>query len=204
MANRSYLVATNNDAIYPSITESRYDYRVQVIAEGNYCVPLLWFGLFRPSDMRTQDFQVDGYAWTSVEPIVEVQAALAHLRQSVRVFDQLFPGANFTEYCNFLADAVRSTGRKYVTIEMQEIADLSEPEVFYDDCRIVMGMLAGDESIADAREKLVMFEDIDEITDVPSARCAINNPNASEDDLANLSRIMGTSLVRPVPWESFS
>ena len=66
MANRSYLATTDNDTIYPSAAESNYDPDAQTVAQGVYCVPLLWLGLFRPPDMRTQDFNIDGETVTGV------------------------------------------------------------------------------------------------------------------------------------------
>lgn len=202
MANRSYLIASNNDRIYPSATESNFDNKAQIIAQGSYCVPLLWFGLFRSSDMRTQEIQVDGHRWTGIAPIIDVGTAVAQLRHAVPLLDQMFPGANFTEYCEFLVQAVRSTGRKYVTIEMEEIADLDIPDEFYEGCRIALEMFSGDESVADGKDKLVLMSDIDEEADIPSARCLVDDMDVSDDDLETHSRIIGMSWARPVPWEN--
>ncbi len=111
MANRSYLAATDNDTIYPSAAESDYDPDAQTIAQGVYCVPLIWLGLFRPSDMRTQDFGINGETVTGIAPVADVQTAVSQLRQSAVRYDQMFPGGHFAEYCNLLADAVSSIGR---------------------------------------------------------------------------------------------
>jgi hypothetical protein len=202
MANRSYLAATDNDTIYPSAAESDYDPDAQTIAQGVYCVPLLWLGLFRPSDMRIQDFNINGDTVTGVAPVSDVERAVAQLRQSAAKYDQMFPGGHFADYCNLLADAVTSIGRKYVTIEMEEIACMADPDQFYDDCRLALRSLAGDEPIADGRDKLIAISEINSKANIPFARCLLDDVDVSDDEMDTHSRIIGCAWIRAVPWEN--
>ncbi len=80
--------------------------------------------------MRTQEFNIDGGSVTGVAPVTDVATAVAQLRQSALEYDQMFPGGRFADYCNLLAEAVTSIGRKYVTIEMEEIACMADPDQF--------------------------------------------------------------------------
>ena len=202
MANRSYLATTDNDTIYPSAAESNYDPDAQTVAQGVYCVPLLWLGLFRPPDMRTQDFNIDGETVTGVAPVVDVNTAVAQLRQSAATFDQMFPGGQFTDYCSLLTEGVVSIGRKYVTIEMEEIACLTDPDEFYDDCRLAMRALAGADTIAEGRDKLIAISEINTQANIPPARCMLDKPTVSDDEIETHSRIIGCGWIRPVPWEN--
>lgn len=202
MANRSYLAATDNDTIYPSAAESDYDPDAQTIAQGVYCVPLLWLGLFRPSDMRTQEFNINGDTVTGIAPVTDVETAVAQLRQSAAKYDQMFPGAQFADYCNLLAEAVGSIGRKYVTIEMEEIACMADPDQFYDDCRFALRSLAGDQPITDGRDKLIAISEIEPNVNIPSARCLLDDANVSDEQMEAHSRIIGCAWIRAVPWEN--
>ena len=201
MANRSYLIVSNNDAIFPRLTEPNFDSNVQVIAQGIYCVPLLWFGLFRSKDLRTQESQEDSRRWTKLAPIIDVRTAVIQMEQAVPLFDQMFPGGNFAEYGKFLIRAIRSAGRKNVTIEMEEIADLAGPDELYNDCRVALGMFSGEESIADGKEKLITISEIDEELDIPPARCLVEDDSVSDEAAETHSRIIGVSFLQSVPWE---
>ena len=202
MANRSYLAATDNDTIYPSASEPKYEPGAQTIAQGVYCVPLLWLGLFRPSDMRTQDFNIDGDTVTGVAPVADVETAAAQLRQSATTYDQMFPDGHFADYCDLLAEAVTSIGRKYVTVEMEEIACMDDPDEFYDDFRLALRSFAGVESIADGRDKLITISEVNTQVTIPTARCMLDHAGVSDDQLDTHSRIIGCAWIRPVPWEN--
>ena len=201
MANRSYLVVTDDDTIYPSTAEKDYNPDTQIVAQGVYCVPLLWLGLFRPADMRMQHFSVHGESITGVGPVVPIKTALAQLNRSVAMYDQMFPDGRFADYCDLLRKAVVSMGRKYVTVELEEIADMGDPVTFYNDIRIALRALNGDESLATGRDKLIKISEISSKIPIPPARCLLGGPPVSDDQVLAHSKIIGCSWVRPVPWE---
>jgi hypothetical protein len=202
MANRSYLAVTNTDTIYPSNAESDFTPEEQTVAQGVYCVPILWFGLFRPSNMRAQKFDVDGDLVTGVAPVVDVPTALTQLNDAVAKLNKMFEKqGSFDDYAALLGEAIRSTGRKYVTIEMEEIACMGDPDEFYEDVKEALRAFTGEAALKVGSDKLVKISEIPTNVTFPTARCLLGDQKTSDEAIDALSRIIGCSYIRKVPWE---
>jgi hypothetical protein len=202
MSNRSYLSVTNSDTIYPSTAEAEFTPDQQTVAQGVYCVPVLWFALFRPSDVRTQVFDVQRERVTGIAPISEVEVALAQLKAAMPNLNEMFrQQGKFDDYADLLSQAIESTGRKYVTIESAEIECIGDPDEFYDDFRAAINAINNAESLAVGRERLLKLSEIPASARFPSARCIIEKNRVSDREMDVHARIIGCAWIRKVPWE---
>ncbi|MDX2177881.1 MAG: hypothetical protein SF028_15570 [Candidatus Sumerlaeia bacterium] len=130
MPDRAYLVASNDPEAYPSWREP-FSSKEQLIAKQSYSVPSLWFALFRPGDMKTLTLREGDNEETRMAPVATVEDALANLRASGEVICAMNPGFDFGGYAELLAEAVESSGMKYITIEFEEIEGLCEDPIRY-------------------------------------------------------------------------
>ncbi len=202
MANRSYLSVTNTDTIYPSTAEADFTPEEQTVAQGVYCVPVLWFALFRPTDIRSQVFDVQGDKVTGIAPISDVAVALSQLKAAIPSLNEMFKRqGKFDGYADLLSQAIQSTGRKYVTIESEEIACMGDPDEFYDDFKTALNAINNAESLAVGQERLLKLSEIPANVRFPSANCIIENHKVSDEEMDAHSRLIGCAWIRKVPWE---
>lgn len=200
MANRAYLSTTNRDTIFPGVADPDFDSELQTVAQSGNCVPILWLGLFRPEDMRSQEFEVQGEVITGVGPVATIASALRRLQECQKWLEEMF-GGGLSEYCDMLSDAVSSTGLKYVTMELEEIACMVDPERFYDDVRGALRALSGEESIPFGREKLIRLSGIAPDAVIPPARLLLDAGPITDDQIEIHARLIGAKWLRKVPWE---
>ncbi len=199
MANRAYLVATNIETLYPSNEEAAFAPAQQAIAQGIYCVPLLWFALFRPRDLRTQTINLDGERWELTAPLAETSMALQQLAAARPVLDQLFPEhGSLREHSQLLHAAIESTHRKFITIEWTEVEHTVESAEFQAFVRFALACFAGDVPLPVGRKSLLNLSEFEWDGPLPSARCLVDQSDA---EIEVLSHLLGTCWLRPVPWE---
>lgn len=207
MANTSYLCATNVPTIYPSFVQPDYDPRAQLIACDVYCVPLLWFALFRTGDIVSKTFEVDDGSLNTEAPLVAVAQAITQLDAACPYFDQLFAAeGGLAGYASFLRQALSDVHFDYVTIELQEIACMSDPEqAYYDEVRAALAGIDVDRTPA-AKRRLVKLAQLRNLQRFPSPRLLIDDLEGPDDDYWNFCRVLGAGAAgsgfgRPVPWE---
>lgn len=210
MANMSYLCGTNKPTTYPNFADPDYDSDEQTVAADVWCVPLLWAALFRPADIVRKTFTTDEGDVITEAPLATRPVALRQLDEAVPYLNRLFATEGpLDEYAAFLHAAVEAAGFKFLTIEMQEIACLTNPEqAFYDTFRAALAGIGTDFSpAAKARwSEIAQFRSLERF---PPARMhfpEFAGRQFSDDDCWNHCRVCGagsaqTALGRPVPWE---
>ena len=206
MSNYSYLCATDIETTYPSFVDPEYDAEAQTVACDVWCVPLLWMGLFRPNDIVQRTFDADDEKVYTEAPLVARDLAISQLQQSLPYFNQVFVDEGpLDEYFNFLKQAVSEVENKYITIEMQEIACLSDEQQYYDSFRAALAAIGNDTS-EDAKQRLIDIAQLRGSKPLPPARLHLDDLDGEEDDFWNHCRICGAGAAeagvgRPVPWE---
>ena len=217
MANRSYLCVTSQNTTYPSARQPGFNPQQQVIASDTWCVPLLWPALFRPADIVRWVVPGDGQDMTDAAdpdddlvteaPITTRTRAIEQLRAAMPYFTRLFgDGGGLDAYASFLVSALEAAPYELVTIEMDEIASLSDPkQSFHDGFRAVLGAIGVDASDG-ARRRLVELASLRDGRRLPPARLLLDHLPAHEDDFWNHTHVLGAGakeagIGRAVPWE---
>ncbi len=114
--------------IYPSFSVD-YDSDVQTLANDVYCIPLLWPALFTPEDFQRADFEVDGEVVIGQAPSAPKQKVLETLRRRRTGVVQAFKGiGDLAPYVNMLERVIEDAPYEFISIEMDEIAALNDPE----------------------------------------------------------------------------
>ena len=83
MGNYAYLCRSDLRRTNPSFANQRYAPARNTIACLRGGIPLLWLGLFHPTDLRTDRFVDDGEPVLSRAPVVATRTALASEAQKV-------------------------------------------------------------------------------------------------------------------------
>jgi hypothetical protein len=113
---------SNHESIYPTFADEHYDPSVNTVASCARNVPLLWFGMFHPSDLVTRAFETDDGPYVVVAPVTTCDAAIEHLAAATERLNELFAGhGRLDGYIDLLSGAVRHGAGGYVTIEWDEI-----------------------------------------------------------------------------------
>lgn len=223
MGNHTYLCTARELQIYPCSSEAGYNSKDHTIATDNWAIPLVWLMLFRESDIIQQDVPTDDRGMTSLRaPVTSTEVAIARLPASLAAFSEAFPGQRSLQpHADMLAEAISSSGRPYVTIELLELEYGISPEHFwplfrhclcgFDDPQMTIPDNANPSSWLRSmfqRPKRVNWKDsLSQITtlkfeiEFPPADLLHSRGNYSDDDLWNSSRLLGEALYRPVPWE---
>ncbi|SDK80320.1 hypothetical protein SAMN05216298_1430 [Glycomyces sambucus] len=229
MPNSSYLCATDLRTVYPSTTDKGFNAATDVVAYDVRCVPLLWLAMFRTADLVTQtvviepdpdavyyelgpngDFvEIPTPAAETVDQVVEAVApltakerALAQLDAAVPVLNRLFPEGPLDEHAAMLRRAVAEAPGAHLTIELDEIEAMWEPDTFQPALRAALaGLDEPGEPKAD-RARLVELAQLREGRPFPSALALLGDQNGIEDDdYWNLVRLLGAGFSAAVPWE---
>lgn len=210
MSNRSYLCGTDKPLTYPSFADPDYDSDNQTIACDVWCVPLLWTALFRPKDVVHKTFSVDGEDISTEAPLVKRTTAIRQLNEALPYLNQLFKTEGpLDEYASFLRSALEVVDLEHVTIELQEIACLMDPEqAYYDMFRAALSGIGNDFS-TEAKERLIEIAQFRDLKQFPPARLYFEefaDREMLDDDEWNHCRVFGagsaqSGLGRTVPWE---
>jgi hypothetical protein len=203
MSNCSYLCVSDVDTIYPNLGDPNYDCKVQTVAYDVYCVPLLWLALFRPADVRSKVFQVDGQPVTGTAPVVRKTVAFKQLTRALTALNRLFRVEGPLDgYAEMLRAAVADAPGKFVTIELEEIAGIWTPDAkdFYRQLARALGRLELRRALMADRQRLLWISQLRPGKRFPSARCFLDGHQVTDDDCVNHCRLLGTAMIRPVPW----
>jgi len=156
--------------------------------------------LFRPTDIRRETLDLDDGPYETEAPIAKREIALRQLRDATPFLNRVFAAeGTFDEHAALLERALRDGSGDFVTIELEEIAALSE--TFEDDFRACLATMNGDVSDT-AKRNLLEMAGIKTLPHIPPARLFLDGNSVVDPiDQVNLCRILGTSHIRPVPWE---
>lgn len=206
MSNYSYLCSTNIKAIYPAHSDPNYNSEKQTIACDVYAVPLLWLGLFRAGDFLYAELPIEDGTVSVESPIVASRTAIARLRRAIPYFNRIFRDEGPLDlHTAALIEAIRSAGRKYVTLEMDEVAAVWDkgPRHFYASLRKAFGFIETETTIRAARALLIELANLRLNEGRPFLTIArySSGDMGHGDDEWNFVRLLGARLHRPVPWE---
>lgn len=204
MANRSYLCVSDVDTLYPNICDPDYQVKEQTVAFEAYCVPMLWLALFRPGDLRSQMFEIDNEAFSSTAPITKKAAALDNLTEAIPVLNSLFEAeGSLEDYAEYLSQALNSAPGRYVTIELDEIACLWDPDedAFTHELTLALKFLQTQRGPKAARKRFTAIAQLKAGVPFPPARCYLDEQQISSDQCWNHGHLIGSGWERPVPWE---
>jgi hypothetical protein len=213
MANRIYLCATRHQHIYPSFCEGDYDASEQTLAADVYCVPLLWLALFQREDIQVKHFDVRGERVRAFAPVAARKKAIRQLRNAVPYLESILQTSeSLLGHAKLVATLLGSSPCEYVTIEWQEIEVLAPQGVFERKINAAframevqrrpsqgfLRRLFSKDSIED------LFYGLTEIkkgSRIPAADSLLTGAKLSDDEIWNLTRVLGTRHIRDVPWE---
>lgn len=190
MSNQSFLVCSSKRLIYPSRNEPRFDAKHQIIACGDWCVPLLWLSLFREDELKTGVVPVSS-------PLTHRRFAKQRVATATAALQMKFPKvATWEIHGELLLQAVEKSTRTrpYLSIEWDQIAVLSARQEFLKSMLRQMRFLAGGE--ARGASKLPDKTGLDWRRGFPNPLTA----QLSEADEKNLAGLLGSDYEQAVPW----
>lgn len=127
MANYAYLCVSDRETIYPAFADEFYDPATSTISSCAWNVPLLWFGLFRPSDLVTKTFHTDDGPYVVTAPITTRDTAILQLFESLPRLQSLFADrGSLDAHAKLLAEAIHRSSGRYATVEWDEIDVITE------------------------------------------------------------------------------
>lgn len=206
MSNHSYLCSSPLPGIYPSFADD-YDPDVQTLANDVYCIPLLWPALFTPEDFQQADFEVDGEIVTGRAPSASKKKVLETLRRRREGIVRAFAGiGDLAPYISMLEWVIEDAPYEYISIKMDEIAALNDPEeAFYEVFKCLLSSL--DSPDDDVCQQLIALAAMEHSWPLPSVRLHLDGLEGTEDDYWNHCRVLGagsevSGMGRAVPWET--
>lgn len=127
MANYAYLCVSDQETIYPAFADEFYDPATSTVSSCAWNVPLLWFALFRPSDLVTKTFHTDDGPYVVTAPITTRDTAILQLFESLPRLQALFADrGSLDAHAKLLAEALRRRSGRYATVEWDEIDVITE------------------------------------------------------------------------------
>lgn len=202
MGNYAYLCRSDLRRTNPSFANQRYAPARNTIACLRGGIPLLWLGLFHPTDLRTDRFVDDGEPVLSRAPVVATRTALARLPTAAARLERLFPdGGALAPHAAALAAAIAAAPGRYLTIELDEVAGLWPSRARFDAAlaRALQIVVGADRR--GARSSLVRLSGVHADRPWPPAQGLYDRPRVARADAENLARLIGAEHLRRLPWE---
>ena len=196
MANRSYLFASDEHAAVPKDLE--------ILANGAWCVPLLWLPMFVPEDLvRAKEPTADGGFIEMLTPIATVAKAIEQIHDAVPYLNALFrPEGALDKHVALIEDLLDGVGHEYVGIELSEIAGTIDVKSFNAKLVEVLTHLASGEPRPEARALLAELSGVRlERRFLDPAVFKTPKNKATDDEAWNHGMLLGGSYARAVPWE---
>jgi len=227
MPKTSYLCSTNRRATYPREEDPTFSLQTDLIANGARCVPLLWLAMFRSADIvrrtvvtRTEPtLFIELSTWQqkirepqNIEieteaPITSVGRAIEQIEAAIPYFNAMFQEeGRLDDYAELLIQALRFVTKKFVTIDLEEIAGLVGDECFWGSIRAALEHIGSPPTRA-AKERLIDIAGFENLRRFPPANLALDDRrDAPFDDWGNHWRVLGqgvreSGFGRAVPWE---
>src|SRR5262249_48797871 len=163
--------------------------------------------LFRPADIVRKTFKVQRDEVVAEAPLARRSTAIRQLREALPYFNRLFSEeGTLDDYADFLRQALEAVDFEYVTVELQEIACLMNPEqAYYDMFRQALTGIGSDLS-AEAKQRFVDIAQFRDMEKFPPARLLLDGLQGEDNAFWNHCRVCGAGALeagigRPVPWE---
>jgi hypothetical protein len=131
MANRSYLCSCDSKTINPSLRIDGFDPTVHTLAEGTYCVPLLWLCCFCPDDLTIDVADTTENEWPEFGMVTDRNMAIDRLDGVLKYVAELFRDeCEIVSYGKFFRKLLVQSPDRYLSVELMEIADLDDHNLF--------------------------------------------------------------------------
>jgi hypothetical protein len=198
MANTSLLIATTSRSPAPQWTDEPDSY--QVLAEGVWRVPTLWYALFRPEDLIEHELEdEDGRFWCYATPVVSRRRIRARLKSARDSLSKLPMDPTVWEFLlDGLADVLEEAGKqfRYVVCQWHEVADL-DAKRFAKEANWMLRFFAGEP----VRQVKKQFETA---CDFPLSKFrnpqGVSSSDYRDADWNRLDQLMGDAVERDAPW----
>lgn len=199
MSNNALLLGTASKQVFPLLQKKPPKH--EVIACGQWQVPLLWFAIFRFEDMQTWKWPgKDGPPFELRAPVVARQKVAARLKEAVPLLEAAAPKVKtWKEHMLLLGKAIDSlpSHLKFVTCEWEEIIALHPPG-FITGAKWLLAFFGGEK----VRQPLKQLETISGT----KLGKAIRDPAKSmegefkKQDWKTLAALLGVEWEKELPW----
>ena len=203
MSNNAYLCCARKRHTYPQFREEDYDSEEQTVAFCRYSVSLLWFCLFRPEDILVEDLEYEGEIYRDPAPVVHREQVAQRLAEAVPRIEGLFVSADaLPEYVAMFQQAIDAVDEEYpfLTIELQEVACMVDPQPYYRQVEKILQYMAGAE-VGDVKKLLAELCAIQFDRPLPSPN-DFAMKDMPEEEWENLTWLLGGEEFRDLPWIS--
>jgi hypothetical protein len=192
------------DGIYPSQRYADFEAEEHILATDTEATPLLWLALFRPADLRTQFIPTGldgaGESVALTAPLVHRRRGLSQLYAAVPAIEPIL-GGPMSEHAELLREALRWLPGAYLTVEWW-VDDL--PAGHPDPVALTNALATMDQPGQPAPQQadLTRLSSLRPDGPLPSARLILDGLTATDNDRWNFRRLLGSSHMRMVPWET--
>jgi hypothetical protein len=157
--------------------------------------------MFRPNSLVERHFTVDGERVYAAAPISSRELCLDRLSDGIERFENLFSWhGKLAEYTACLHELLEGTLGEYVTIELEEIACLTDgTERFTERLRNIFSYLEGNEA-PNAKEDLESMGGVDPRLPIYSPKGIYNRNDLIEADFRQAVCLIGGEHMRDIPW----
>jgi hypothetical protein len=198
MANRSYLTRCDSDQIYPSFQNPTFSPKEHTLLASTGCVPLLWWFMFAPEDLRVNQFSVRGQTFNETAPVVAADVALARFLARRDTMNKWYgEQGGLDHHQELFYSWISSHSGCFISIEWQEIAHLHAENIFRSAAEEALWFIAENDS--GAKKPLALLSTVIAQRRFFS-RLELDSENAEQQDWWNYFRIMGDSHLTDVPW----
>ncbi|GAA3391637.1 hypothetical protein [Cryptosporangium minutisporangium] len=192
--------------VYPSESYEDFEAEEHILARGVGATPLLWLAMFRLDDVRriSDGLDLGGSQNRNAAATVLTsrQRALTNLYASVPVLDHRF-SASLSESAELLREAVRWLSGDTVTIEWW-MDDCADTAMFVSEAELTKALkvFESDQSVStDDVDTLLRLTGLDNEEPRALTRLLSQSVPVHRTPQGDLSRILGRSHMRMVPWE---
>lgn len=208
MANRTYLIYLDSEDL--DVANEGFEGHGDILAEAPYCLPLFWIALFRPENIRRMDYPDPdtGMILRSERPVVLASVAAQQIVDALPFLNRLFVDEGpVDDYIALLKQVMEEATRPYVTLYLDELAWMYDPDTYFDNFRQALTDMVTENISTEAkiRWKNKMAE-IEGDRPFPPARMFVDptlQTDNPEDEAIHL-RLLGCqwSEYPTVPWEA--
>lgn len=200
MSNNAYLIAS--DVRCPSPTASLVRQQYELVAEGNWRVPVLWMALFREGDLiGWKESGEDNFGLSVESPVVSRRRMSSRIREAKAAVKRL-KSLDYNCLCHLLdtfhahLDSLKAR-RKYIVCEWQEVAGLQTKQ-HHRDMHWLLRFYSGDT----VRSVDQRFESLcgTKLTKRFQNPKTTSSSQFTEESWETLDSLLGDTLVGDAPW----
>ncbi len=213
MANWAYLNRCDSDQIYPMFEDNRYDRAKHTLIAAAGGLPLMWWFLLAPEDLKTKVFTVEvperaltldeqldekkvrmkKEEFEETAPLALATTALARLHDRKEMMNEWYrANGGLDHHFNFFTTHLSAHEGKYLSIDWEEVKAIHRG--FMVDAKKILQLIVAKD--AAAKPMLARLSTIMEDRKfLPRQKLKDYN-----EDWWNYARIMGESYILKTPW----